>query len=191
MIPCIVYSHTEFLDILSAQTHYLKSYDNKMLLINKSDMELDELYSNYKEIIFTGPIDKYFENHKLDKLEYRSIDFKIQRFFNVNYYQPNSVINYPESEYPYTRIVEYKHFLNQKSNHTVIVSETTNDCGEPYYPIPNKRNIELYEKYKVLSEKETIENNIYFVGRLANYKYFNMDDAIDNALEFFNKITKT
>jgi UDP-galactopyranose mutase len=119
-----------------------------------------------------------------ENLEYRSIDFKIKKIKNMNYYQPNSVVNYPETNVDYTRIVEYKHFLNQKSNHTVIVSETTNDSGEPYYPVPNKRNIRLYEKYEKLAEKEE-KNNVYFVGRLANYKYFNMDVAIDNALTFF------
>ena len=105
----------------------------------------------------------------------------------MNYYQPNSVVNYPEKEFPFTRIIEYKHFLNQKSNDTIIVSETTNDIGEPYYPIPNKKNMELYEKYKKMAEKE---ENVYFVGRLANYKYFNMDQAIKNSLDFFkNKFT--
>jgi UDP-galactopyranose mutase len=82
--------------------------------------------------------------------------------------------------------VEYKHFLNQISPHTVIVSETTNDVGEPYYPILNKKNIELYEKYKELAEEEEGYNNVYFVGRLANYKYFNMDQAILNAIALFN-----
>lgn len=148
----------------------------------KKSNELD----NFKMIIFTGPIDSYFDN--LEKLEYRSIDFDIKILKNTFYFQPNSVVNYPSSEYPFTRIVEYKHFLNQKSNDTIIVYETTNDNGEPYYPVPNKRNKELYEKYKKLAELEE-NNNIYFVGRLANYKYFNMDEAILNSLNFFeNKI---
>lgn len=142
--------------------------------------------SNTK-IIYTGPIDSYFGNMDYPKLEYRSIDFKYQIYKDMNYYQPNSVVNYPEKDYPFTRIVEYKHFLNQKSKDTIIVSETTNDKGEPYYPIPNNKNIELYEKYKKMAEKE---ENVYFVGRLANYKYFNMDQAIKNSLDFFkNKFT--
>ena len=140
--------------------------------------------SNVK-IIYTGPIDSYYSNLGLPKLEYRSIDFKYEVHKNMNYYQPNSVVNYPEKEYPYTRIVEYKHFLNQKSKDTIIVSETTNDKGEPYYPIPNKENMELYEKYKEMAEKE---ENVYFVGRLANYKYFNMDQAIKNSLLLFKNI---
>ena len=135
-----------------------------------------------KIIIYTGPIDKYYSDKGLPSLEYRSIDFHIERIMNTNYYQNNSVINYPEKNIKYTRCVEYKHFLNQNSKHTIIVKETTNDKGEPYYPVLNEENINLYNKYKKMSEKE---NNIHFIGRLASYKYFNMDQAIKNSLEYF------
>ena len=138
--------------------------------------------SKYK-IIYTGPIDRYFNG--LPKLEYRSINFEIKRFNNEGYEQVNSVINYPEKNLKYTRSVEYKHFLNQKSEKSIIVYETTTDKGEPYYPVPNKRNKDLYEKYRELSKKE---DNIFFLGRLANYKYFNMDASISNSLKFFNKL---
>ena len=94
------------------------------------------------------------------------------------------MVNYPEAEYPFTRIVEYKHFLNQSSPHTIIFKEITNDVGDPYYPVPTKRNQELYEKYKKMAEEE---HGVIFVGRLANYKYFNMDEAIANALDVFDK----
>jgi UDP-galactopyranose mutase len=87
---------------------------------------------------------------------------------------------------PYTRIVEYKHFLHQQSNDTIIISEQTNDHGEPYYPVPNEKNLKLYEQYKSLAKKEE-DKNIYFIGRLANYKYFNMDEAILNSLTFFTE----
>ena len=140
--------------------------------------------SAFEGIIFTGPIDEYFKDKNLEKLEYRSLIFDIKRYKNMNYFQPNSVVNYPELDVPFTRIVEYKHFLNQKSPDTVVVSEVSCDHGDPYYPVPNKKNLDLYEKYKVLAEKEE-KNKIYFVGRLANYKYFNMDQAIENALLFF------
>jgi UDP-galactopyranose mutase len=136
-------------------------------------------------VVFTGPVDSYFQD--LKKLEYRSIDFHIEIVKDMNFYQPNSVVNYPNPDIPYTRIVEYKHFLNQKSKDTVIVSETTNDVGEPYYPVPNKKNLDLYEQYKQLALKEEA-NNVFFVGRLASYKYFNMDEAILNALQFFDDI---
>jgi UDP-galactopyranose mutase len=141
--------------------------------------------NQYDVVIFTGPIDSFFTD--LEKLEYRSIDFNIEVIKDMNYFQPNSVVNYPSKDIPYTRIVEYKHFLHQKSKDTVIVSEKTNDIGEPFYPVPNKKNLDLYEKYKILAKEEE-KNNVFFVGRLANYKYFNMDEAILNSLQFFNEV---
>ena len=140
--------------------------------------------SEFETIIYTGPIDQYYENKGLEKLEYRSIDFIIEKHKNMNYYQTSSIVNYPELNVPYTRIVEYKHFLNQQSKDTVIVKEITNDIGEPYYPVPNKKNLDFYEKYKSFTLQE---NKIHFLGRLANYKYFNMDSAILNALEYFDE----
>lgn len=141
--------------------------------------------TEYDAVIFTGPVDSYFQGY--DKLEYRSIDFQIQKISNMNYFQPNSVVNYPGPEVPFTRIVEYKHFLNQQSKDTVIVTETTNDVGEPYYPVPNKRNMDLYETYRALALAEE-SKGVYFIGRLANYKYFNMDEAIANSLRFFEDV---
>ena len=161
--------------------YYKDNYTSK----NNLEYNSENSQKNYI-IIYTGPIDSYYANKGLPKLEYRSIDFHIERFDLKNeddYYQCNSVINYPGKDIPYTRSIEYKHFLNQKSKKTIIVSETTNDNGEPYYPVPNEKNINLYNKYKKLAEKES---DIYFVGRLANYKYFNMDQAIENALNFFD-----
>lgn len=170
-------------------TNFIKNIlDNKnitvMLDTDYFDFIKENKLSDFEHIIYTGPIDAFYENKGLEKLEYRSIDFIIEKYNNMNYYQTNSVINYPEKEIPYTRIVEYKHFLNQQSKDTVIVKEITTDIGEPYYPVPNKKNLELYEKYKQLTLNET---NIHFLGRLANYKYFNMDAAILNALEYFDK----
>ena len=168
-------------------THFFtKILDNKNIEVKLNTDYFEHIKNNnYDIVIFTGPVDSYFPN--LEKLEYRSIDFNIEVIKNMNYYQPNSVVNYPSIDVPYTRIVEYKHFLNQKSNDTIIVSEKTNDIGEPYYPVPNKKNLELYEEYKILAKKEE-SKNVFFVGRLANYKYFNMDEAILNSLEFFDNI---
>jgi len=136
----------------------------------------------YNLLLFTGPIDMYFKDSGLDKLEYRSIDFQMEKIHNVPYFQPNSVVNYPQDNVPFTRIVEYKHFLYQKSPHTIIVREFPCDEGEPYYPVPNDKNKSLYEQYRKLAGRES---NVYFIGRLANYKYFNMDAAIRNALDTF------
>jgi UDP-galactopyranose mutase len=140
--------------------------------------------NNFKTIIYTGPIDAFYADKGMEKLEYRSIEFVPERYQYMNYFQTNSVVNYPQNSVPFTRIVEYKHFLNQKSDHTIIVKEYTKDEGEPYYPIPNKKNMELYEKYKSLTINE---KDVHFLGRLANYKYFNMDQAILNSLEYFDK----
>jgi UDP-galactopyranose mutase len=174
-------------------TNFIKNLLNNDLISIKLNTDFNEFkkindLSIYKKIIYTGPIDRYFEDHNLKKLEYRSIQFIKEVYKNTNLYQCNSVINYPQKSTPFTRITEYKHFLNQKSDHTIIFKEITNDYGEPYYPIPNKENKELYEKYKELAEKE---QNVIFIGRLANYKYFNMDEAIFNSLLCFeNNINK-
>jgi UDP-galactopyranose mutase len=103
----------------------------------------------------------------------------------MNYYQVNSVVNYPGPEVEYTRIVEPKHFLNQVSKDTMIIKEFTTDSGDPYYPVPTKRNQDLYELYQSYAKTE---ESVHFIGRLANYKYFNMDQAILNALEYFDHV---
>lgn len=135
-----------------------------------------------KKLIYTGPIDNYYSHLGYEPLSYRSLKFVTERYKNCFFYQPNSVVNYPETKFPFTRIVEYKHFLNQKSDHTTIVKEFGQDEGEPYYPILDERNKELYQNYQ---EKAKEEDKVLFVGRLANFKYFNMDEAINNALNLF------
>jgi len=145
----------------------------------------------YEKIFFTGPVDLFYAQSRLDKLEYRSIKFVHERIMyckkaiGSEHFQLNSVVNYPGENVSFTRIVEHKHFLNQQSDHTIITREYTTDEGDPYYPVPTKENQELYSKYKQIAEQE---KNIYFVGRLANYKYLNMDEAVDNALELFYKL---
>uniref|UniRef100_A0A6C0JRV4 UDP-galactopyranose mutase C-terminal domain-containing protein n=1 Tax=viral metagenome TaxID=1070528 RepID=A0A6C0JRV4_9ZZZZ len=166
------YGYTKFVESIL-------NHKNIKIQLNTDFFEINS--SNYDHVIFTGPIDKYFESSGLPKLEYRSINFEINRLSNYGYFQPKPVVNYPETNVDFTRIVEYKHFYNQTSDSTVIVKEFTTDKGEPYYPVPNKQNLDLYEKYRILANKES---NVHFVGRLASYKYFNMDDAILNALNF-------
>lgn len=137
---------------------------------------------------FTGPIDAYFAHLGWPRLEYRSLDFERKVVRDVGYFQPNSVVNHPRSVVNYTRIVEYKHMLNQTSHHTVIFYERSKNGGEPYYPVPNPKNKALYAKYQAMAAKEP---NVTFVGRLANYKYFNMDQTVKNALELFDRDTAT
>jgi len=140
----------------------------------------------WTELVFTGPIDTYFKD--LPPLEYRSINFEWKTLENTNYFQQNSVVNYPSESTPYTRIVEYKHFLNQKSDSTIISIETTTNSGEPYYPVPTKENREIYAKYSALAAET---KGVHFVGRLASYKYFNMDQAIRNAIDYYNSHMRT
>ena len=145
-----------------------------------------DMTQEYDMIFYTGPIDAYYAAAGYPKLEYRSINFKVVDL-DMDKFQSNSVVNYPSAAEPYTRIVEYKHFLNQEvPGKTTIVYEYTCAEGDPYYPIPNPANIELYKKYQALAEADEAKG-IYFIGRLANYKYFNMDAAIENALNFADK----
>ena len=95
------------------------------------------------------------------------------------------MVNYPDAANPYTRCVEYKHFLNQRSDWTIIAKERTCATGEPYYPVPTEANRELYRKYAALAG--TVAGSIHFVGRLASYKYYNMDQAIRAALDYFRE----
>jgi UDP-galactopyranose mutase len=169
-------------------THFINNILNNPnihVLLNTDYFEFikNNDISHFERIIYTGPIDNFYHDKNLEKLEYRSIDFIVERFKNMNFYQTNSVVNYPQLDVPFTRIVEYKHFLNQQSDDTIIVKEITKDDGEPYYPVLNEKNLQLYNKYKQFTLNE---KNIHFLGRLANYKYFNMDEAILNALEYFD-----
>jgi len=166
-------------------TKFVESLINHHNITVKTSVDYFDLSgSNFETVIYTGPIDAYFKNIIGEKLEYRSIKFVKEDYKNMEgYYQSNSVVNYPGTDVEFTRIVEYKHFLNQKSPHTTIVKEYSTDEGEPYYPVLNAKNLAIYEKYKKLAEGE---KNVHFIGRLANYKYFNMDQAIKNALDYFN-----
>ena len=147
-----------------------------------------------KRLYYTGPVDTYFADLGWPKLEYRSLEFeRVVQDNTPGYFQQASVVNHPQAtdvdgkEVDFTRIVEYKHLLNQTSDKTIYFIERSKDGGEPYYPVPNEENKNLYKRYQEMAEKE---EGVTFVGRLANYKYFNMDDAILNALELFDKDTK-
>lgn len=147
-----------------------------------------DMKQKYDYVMYTGPIDAYYKHHNYPKLTYRSIQFDIEDL-DIDTYQQNSVVNYPSKNELFTRIVEYKHFLHQNvPGKTTIVKEFTTDAGDPYYPIPTKANAENYKKYQALAEKDEA-NGVFFIGRLANYKYYNMDAAIENALIFFDNFT--
>ncbi|MFW9972506.1 MAG: UDP-galactopyranose mutase [Candidatus Odinarchaeota archaeon] len=132
----------------------------------------------YKYLIFTGPIDKYF-NYKYGQLPYRSLKFMYENY-DQEFYQDWVQINYP-NDYDYTRIVEIKHATGQKCNNTTIVKEYPANEGEPYYPIPFKENSTIFQLYEQEASKL---KNIFFKGRLATYRYLNMDSVVNEALGF-------
>lgn len=135
------------------------------------------------KIIFTGPIDEYFD-FKLGKLEYRTVEFETELLDKPDY-QGNAVINYTEREVPYTRIIEHKYFDKHDDQLKTIISKEYpseySDGKEPYYPVNNEKNAKLLEAYQELAKKE---KNVFFKGRLGEYKYYDMDDVILSALEF-------
>ena len=142
-----------------------------------------EYYKSIAEkIVYTGPIDEYF-NYKLGELDWRSLEFE-EKILDCENYQGNAVVNYTEYEVPYTRIIEHKHFeFDATSPKTIITKEypdSWNKEKEPYYPINNERNNELYEKYAALAKQD---KNVIFGGRLGQYKYYDMDKVIAEALK--------
>lgn len=132
-------------------------------------------------IIYTGPIDEYFD-YRLGNLEYRSLRFETERLEEENW-QGNAVVNYTERAVPYTRIIEHKHFTFGAQPVTFITREypaSWQPGDEPYYPINDERNTELYERYAELAREE---GDVVFAGRLGGYKYYDMDKAIDAAFD--------
>lgn len=141
------------------------------------------------KIVYTGPIDEYF-NYSLGELEWRSLKFDTKVLDKVNY-QGNAVVNYTGHEVDYTRVIEHKHFeFDTTSSKTVITFEYPTDYKkgmEKYYTVNDEKNNKLANKYRELASKE---ENVIFGGRLAEYKYYDMDDVIKNALEFVEEETK-
>jgi len=138
---------------------------------------------NYKKIIYTGRIDQFFD-YKFGKLDYRCIDFDIQTL-DIESYQPNSVINHPDEDVKYSRVTEFKKLYAHDCAKTVICKETFNWDGEICYPVMTKKNAILYEKYK---EEADCLQDVIFIGRLAEYKYINMDQAVSGALNVFHRL---
>ena len=133
------------------------------------------------KIVYTGMIDEYY-NYCYGELEYRSLNFETEVLEGVENYQGNAVVNYTDYEVPYTRIIEHKHFTYGTQPDTVITREypkTWSKGDEPYYPMNDEKNLSLYEKYTELAAKE---GNVIFGGRLGMYKYYDMDDTIEAAL---------
>ncbi len=138
------------------------------------------------KIIFTGMIDQYFD-YKLGTLEYRSVRFETE-VLDCENYQGNAVVNYTDSDVPYTRIIEHKHFEYGMQEKTVISREYSSEWKkgmEPYYPVNDEKNMKLYGQYKKLADQE---KNVVFGGRLGSYRYYDMDKVIEEALVQVEKL---
>ena len=151
------------------------------LLLNTDYQEIREIIP-YREMIYTGPIDEFFD-YCYGKLPYRSLAFQHETINTVRY-QEAPVINYP-NEHPYTRVTEFKYLTGQEHAKTALVYEYPGAEGDPYYPIPRPENTALYRQYQTLAERTV---GVYFVGRLATYKYYNMDQVTAQALALFEKL---
>ncbi len=173
---------------------------NKLIdgLLNEIEVKINaDFFSDRKywesmadRIVFTGKLDEFYD-YKFGKLEYRTVRFETDKLEKQNH-QGNAVINYTEAEIPYTRIIEYKHFEPENPAYqkdiTVISREYSTewkDGMEPFYPVNDEKNGLLYKKYKTLADSE---NNVFFGGRLAEYKYYDMDDVIEKCINDWEKL---
>ena len=138
---------------------------------------------DYDHLIYTGPVDEYFD-YRFGKLPYRSLKFDHQTL-NQEQFQQTGTVNYPSEDVPYTRISEYKHLTGQKAPVTTITYEYPSAEGDPYYPIPRPENQELFKRYEALADAT---GDVTFVGRLATYRYYNMDQIVGQALATFRRI---
>ena len=164
-----------------------KMLDNPLITVRlKTDFKAIQNTVQYDRLFYTGPIDEFFD-YELGELPYRSLKFDFVTF-DKPYFQSNSVINYPNN-YDFTRIGEYKYFLDNRTDKTVVSFEYPQSfClgqNDRYYPIVRDENAALYQRYL---DKAALLKNVYFLGRLGDYKYYDMDKAIAKALNLFEKI---
>jgi UDP-galactopyranose mutase len=166
---------------------YTRMFENMLdhpniKILLKTDYREAAKFVRYKHLIYTGPIDEYFD-FRFGKLPYRSLQFKHETV-NKPVFQSEAVVNYP-NEHLYTRVTEFKYLTGQEHPKTSIVYEFPQAEGDPYYPVPRAENYATYKKYQDLAERTP---SVHFVGRLATYKYYNMDQVTAQALATFAKI---
>ncbi len=157
------------------------AHPNIKILLQTDYREIKDVIP-YREMIYTGPIDEYFD-YRYGKLPYRSLEFRFETL-NTALHQPVAVVNYP-NEYAHTRVTEFKYLTGQEHPKTVLVYELPRAEGDPYYPVPRPENGELYKRYKALADST---RRVHFVGRLATYKYYNMDQVVAQALALFARL---
>jgi UDP-galactopyranose mutase len=169
---------------------YTRMFEN-ILDHDNITVELGVDYRDVKEdvphdrLVFTGPIDEYFD-HRYGKLPYRSLKFRHETL-DQEWFQPVGTVNYPGLEFPYTRISEYKHLTGQSCDRTTITYEYPSAEGDPYYPIPRPENQALFKRYEALALQT---QEVTFVGRLATYRYYNMDQVVGQALATYRRIAE-
>ena len=166
----------------TAMFEKMLDHPNIKIMLNTDYHEILDVIP-YKEMIYTGPVDEYFD-FRYGKLPYRSLEFRHETHHKEQL-QPVAVVNYP-NEHPYTRVTEFKHLTGQQHPNTAIVYEYPQAEGDPYYPVPRPENAEIYNKYKKLADETS---GVYFVGRLATYRYYNMDQVVAQALTLYKKLS--
>ncbi len=159
----------------------LLDHPNIKIMLNTDYREVEGVIP-YREMIYTGPIDAFF-GYRYGKLPYRSLEFRFETLDRPEF-QPTGTVNYP-NEHPYTRITEFKYLTGQEHPKTSVVYEIPCAEGDPYYPVPRPENNEIYRRYRALAEATP---GVHFVGRLATYKYYNMDQVVAQALKTYRDI---
>jgi UDP-galactopyranose mutase len=171
---------------LHGYTHMFErmlDHPNITVVLNTDYRDLLDIVP-YRSMIYSGPIDEYFD-YRYGKLPYRSLEFQF-RSVDMPRYQPAAVINYP-NDHDYTRATEFKYLTGQENPRTSLVYEFPRAEGDPYYPVPRPENAELYKRYKALADELS---NVHFVGRLATYKYYNMDQVVAQALAVYGRLNR-
>lgn len=157
-------------------------HPNIKVMVNTDYREIKDDV-DYDQLIYCGPIDEFFD-FRFGKLPYRSLHFRHETL-EQEQFQKVGVVNYPSEDIAYTRISEYKHLTGQKHPCTSITYEFPSAEGDPYYPIPRPENAELYKRYQQLADQTP---GVFFVGRLATYKYYNMDQVVGQALALYKRL---
>jgi UDP-galactopyranose mutase len=165
----------------TAMFERMLDHPNIHVLLGVDYTEVRHAYA-HDHLVFTGPIDEYF-GFRFGRLPYRSLEFRHETR-DVEQFQPVAVVNYPSEVVPYTRITEYKHLTGQVAPMTSITYEYPAETGDPYYPIPRAENQELFKRYEALA---LAQGDVTFVGRLATYRYYNMDQVVGQALSTYRR----
>ena len=160
------------------------SHPNINVLLNCNWLQARE-WIPHREVIYTGPIDEFF-HFQFGRLPYRSLEFRFETLHAAQI-QPVAVVNYP-NDYEYTRVTEFKHLTGQVHSETTRVYEYPRGIGEPYYPIPRPENAAVYQQYKGLA---AVTPGVHFAGRLATYKYYNMDQVVAQSLATYRRLMRS